>query len=230
MDIYEIGSLMVNREELLKTIYLMDEIAGHIAVLQDESSKLVNAGRSLVMTYNTILNNDTNGVHTSIERIKGIEEEIENLRRKITMDIYEIGSLMVNREELLKTIYLMDEIAGHMSGIAFRLSVLRADILKGIDKEVQSLLDLVLDEVFKLNEMARALSMNPMAVLEISPSVERLEKQIDDKYRALVVKVLSNLSDPKDLILLKDVLDGVEGMADKCLEVSDSMTILALNM
>jgi predicted phosphate transport protein (TIGR00153 family) len=201
-----------------------------LAVLQDESSKLVNAGRSLVMTYNTILNNDTNGVHTSIERIKGIEEEIENLRRKITMDIYEIGSLMVNREELLKTIYLMDEIAGHMSGIAFRLSVLRADILKGIDKEVQSLLDLVLDEVFKLNEMARALSMNPMAVLEISPSVERLEKQIDDKYRALVVKVLSNLSDPKDLILLKDVLDGVEGMADKCLEVSDSMTILALNM
>jgi predicted phosphate transport protein (TIGR00153 family) len=201
-----------------------------LAVLQDESSKLVNAGRSLVMTYNTILNNDTNGVHTSIERIKGIEEEIENLRRKITMDIYEIGSLMVNREELLKTIYLMDEIAGHMSGIAFRLSVLRADILKGIDKEVQSLLDLVLDEVFKLNEMARALSMNPMAVLEISPSVERLEKQIDDKYRSLVVKVLSNLSDPKDLILLKDVLDGVEGMADKCLEVSDSMTILALNM
>jgi predicted phosphate transport protein (TIGR00153 family) len=201
-----------------------------LAVLQDESSKLVNAGRSLVMTYNTILNNDTNGVHTSIERIKGIEEEIENLRRKITMDIYEIGSLMVNREELLKTIYLMDEIAGHMSGIAFRLSVLRADILKGIDKEVQSLLDLVLDEVFKLNEMARALSMNPMAVLDISPSVERLEKQIDDKYRALVVKVLSNLSDPKDLILLKDVLDGVEGMADKCLEVSDRMTILALNM
>jgi predicted phosphate transport protein (TIGR00153 family) len=201
-----------------------------LAVLQDESSKLVNAGRSLVMTYNTILNNDTNGVHTSIERIKGIEEEIENLRRKITMDIYEIGSLMVNREELLKTIYLMDEIAGHMSGIAFRLSVLRADILKGIDKEVQSLLDLVLDEVFKLNEMARALSMNPMAVLEISPSVERLEKQIDDKYRTLVVKVLSNLSDPKDLILLKDVLDGVEGMADKCLEVSDRMTILALNM
>jgi len=201
-----------------------------LAVLQDESSKLVNAGRSLVMAYNTILNNDTNGIHASIERIKSIEEEIENLRRKITMDIYEIGSLMVNREELLKTIYLMDEIAGHMSGIAFRLSVLRADIFKGIDKEVQSLLDLVLDEVFKLNEMARALSMNPMAVLEISPSVERLEKQIDDKYRALVVKVLSNLSDPKDLILLKDVLDGVEGMADKCLEASDRMTILALNM
>jgi len=201
-----------------------------LAVLQDESSKLVNAGRSLVMAYNTILNNDTNGIHANIERIKSIEEEIENLRRKITMDIYEIGSLMVNREELLKTIYLMDEIAGHMSGIAFRLSVLRADIFKGIDKEVQSLLDLVLDEVFKLNEMARALSMNPMAVLEISPSVERLEKQIDDKYRTLVVKVLSNLSDPKDLILLKDVLDGVEGMADKCLEASDRMTILALNM
>ncbi len=201
-----------------------------LAALQDESSKLVNAGRSLVMVYNMLLNNDINGVHASIERIKGIEEEIENLRRKITMDIYEIGSLMVNREELLKTIYLMDEIAGYMSGIVFRLSVLRADIFKGIDKEVQSLLDLVLDEIFKLNEMARALSMNPMAAIEISPAVQRLEKQIDDKYRTLVIKVLSNFSDSRDLILLKDVLDGVEGMADKCLEASDHMTILALNM
>jgi predicted phosphate transport protein (TIGR00153 family) len=201
-----------------------------LAVLQDESSKLVNAARSLLNAYTMMLNEDNKGVHSSMERIKGIEEEIESLRRKITMDVYEIGSLMVNREELLRTIYLMDEIAGYMSGIAFRLSVLRANIFNGIDKDVQSLLDLLLDEIFKLNEMARALSVNPMVVIEMSPTVQRLEKQIDEKYRALVVKGLNNFTDSRDLILLKDVLDGIEGIADKCLDASDHMIILALNM
>jgi len=201
-----------------------------LAVLQDESSKLVNAARSLLSAYTMMLNEDSKGVHSSMERIKEIEDEIESLRRRITMDVYEIGSLMVNREELLRTIYLMDEIAGYMSGIAFRLSVLRANIFNGIDKDVQSLLDLLLDEIFKLNEMARALSVNPMVVIEISPTVQRLEKQIDEKYRALVVKGLNNFTDSRDLILLKDVLDGIEGIADKCLDASDHMIILALNM
>ncbi|MCS7140564.1 MAG: DUF47 family protein [Candidatus Nitrosocaldus sp.] len=201
-----------------------------LAVLQDEIGKLLNAGRALLTIYSMVLNGDGNGVRVNLERIKSTEDEIENLRRKITMDISEIGSLMVNREELLRTIYLMDEIAGHMSGIAFRLSALRPDIFKSIDAEVQALLDLVLDELFKLNEMARALSMNPMTIIEMGPAVQRLEKQIDDRYRALVVNGLSNVTDTRDMILLKDVLDGVEGMADKCLEASDHMVILALNM
>jgi hypothetical protein len=34
----------------------------------------------------------------------------------------------------------------------------------------------------------------------------------------------------KDILLLKDVVEGVEGMADKCQEASDSITILALSM
>jgi uncharacterized protein Yka (UPF0111/DUF47 family) len=57
-----------------------------------------------------------------------------------------------------------------------------------------------------------------------------LERQIDAKYRSIIIKVLNELAVTKDILLLKDVVEGIEGMADKCQEASDSITILALSM
>ena len=72
--------------------------------------------------------------------------------------------------------------------------------------------------------------MNPIIAIEIASTVQKLERQVDEKYRMLTIRALNDVSGVKDVLLLKDVLEGIEGMADKCLETSDSFTILALNM
>ena len=46
----------------------------------------------------------------------------------------------------------------------------------------------------------------------------------------IVIKALNDISVTRDLLLLKDAVEGIEGMADKCQEASDSLTILALSM
>lgn len=202
-----------------------------LAVLQDEISKLLNAGRDLSSVYSLLIKGDSKGLQVYLEKMRNTEEEVENLRRKITRDVSEIGNLMMNREDILRTAYLMDEIGGYMSGVAFRLSVLKPSVLKKeLDSEVQSLIDMVVEELFRLNEMARALSMNPIGAIEIAPAVQKLERQVDEKYRTLTMRALNDVSSVKDMLILKDVLEGIEGMADKCLETSDSFTILALNM
>ncbi len=202
-----------------------------LAVLQDEIGKLLNAGRDLATVYSLVVKGDTKGVQPYLESIRNTEEEVENLRRKITRDVSEIGSLMVNREDILRTTYLMDEIAGYTSGVAFRLSTVKPAVLKkDFEVGIKALLDDVIEMIFKLNEMARALSINPLTAIEIAPAVQKLEKQVDEKYRALESKALSDVANVKDLLLLKDVLEGIEGMADKCLETADSFTILAISM
>ncbi|MEE8132010.1 MAG: DUF47 family protein [Nitrososphaerales archaeon] len=202
-----------------------------LAVLQDEITKLLNAGRDLSSVYSHLIEGDSKTLQVYLEKMRNAEDEVENLRRKITRDVSEIGSLMMNREDILRTAYLMDEIGGYMSGVAFRLSVLRPSVLKKeFDSEIQLLVDLVVEELFRLNEMARALSINPLTALEIAPEVQKLERQVDEKYRLLTIKALNDVSNVKDLLLLKDVLEGIEGTADKCLETSDSFTILALSM
>ena len=77
-----------------------------------------------------LVNKDTTGVKDALDQISSIEEEVENLRRKITRDVADVGGLIINRENLLNTSYTMDEIAGYITGISFKLSNIKIKTLK----------------------------------------------------------------------------------------------------
>jgi hypothetical protein len=146
--------------------------------------------------------------------------------------VAEIGSLMVYREDVLRTAYLMDDIAGYISGVAFRLANMKVDVIMigRFAEDINELIGMVVDATFKLNEMARALSINPSSTIELAQEVQRLERLVDDRHRSLIIKAMNEIPVTKDLLLLKDAIEGIEGMADKCQEASDSLTILALSM
>ena len=203
-----------------------------LAVLHDEINRILNSARDLSTLFVSIIKGNEKEVQLCLERMASAEVDIENLRRKITREVAEIGSLMVSREDVLRTAYIVDDIAGFVNGIAFRLSNIKPSSLKKgkLDEDIVHLVEMVVDAIFKLNEMARALSINPESTVEIGQEVQKLERQIDAKYRAITIKVLNEIAVTKDILLLKDAVEGLEGMADKCQEASDSLTILALSM
>jgi uncharacterized protein Yka (UPF0111/DUF47 family) len=203
-----------------------------LAVLQDEFSRILNSARELSALTTSLVRGDIKDIQASLERMRTAEEEVENLRRKITREVAEIGSLMVYREDVLRAAYLMDDIAGYISGVSFRLANMKLTSLKKgkFDEDLEQLIGMVVDAIFKLNEMARALSINPGSTIELAQDVAKLERKVDARYRAVIIKALSEISVTKDLLLLKDAIEGIEGMADKCQETSDSLTILALSM
>src|SRR5215472_1045981 len=203
-----------------------------LAVLHDEINRILNSARELSALSASLIRGDVKDIQTSIERMRTSEEEVENLRRKITREVAEIGSLMVYREDVLRAAYLMDDIAGYISGVAFRLANMKITSLKKakFDEDLKQLIGMVVDAIFKLNDMARALSINPGSTIEIAQDVQKLERQVDSRYRSIIIKALNEISVTKDLLLFKDAIEGIEGMADKCQEASDSLTILALSM
>jgi predicted phosphate transport protein (TIGR00153 family) len=203
-----------------------------LAVLQDEITRILNSSRDLSTLTSSLIKGDEKDIQMCLERMRNTEEEVENLRRKITREVAEIGSLMANREDILRTAYIIDDIAGYISGVAFRLANMKASALKkaSFDDDLKQLVSMVVDTIFKLNEMGRALSINPANAIDLAQDVQKLERQVDSKYRAVIIKALSEISSTKDLLLLKDAVEGIEGMVDKCQEASDSFTILALSM
>ena len=203
-----------------------------LAVLQDEITRILNSSRDLSTLTTSLTKGDDKDIQSCLERMRNTEEEVENLRRKITREVAEIGSLMANREDILRTAYIIDDIAGYISGVAFRLANMKPSTLKkaSFDDDLKQLVGMVVDTIFKLNEMGRALSINPASAIDIAQDVQKLERQVDAKYRAVIVKALNEISVSKDLLLLKDAIEGIEGMVDKCQEASDSFTILALSM
>src|SRR5918996_352120 len=169
-----------------------------LAVLHNEINRILNSARDLSALTASIVRSDDKDVHTCIERMRNAEEEVENLRRRVTREVAEIGSLMVYREDVLRTAYIMDDIAGYISGVAFRLANMKVDVIM-------------------IGRFANDIN-------------ELIGMVVDDRHRSLIIKAMNEISVTKDLLLLKDAIEGIEGMADKCQEASDSLTILALSM
>ena len=203
-----------------------------IAVLQDEINRILNASRELGTLTDSLMKKDKKAIKNTLEQISTIEEEEENLRRKITREVADVGGLIMNRENLLNTAYTMDEIAGYITGIAFKLSNVKITTLKSskLDKDIAELISLVVDEVYKLNEIIRSLNTNTANAIELAQETQTIEREIDIKYREATIKLLNEVKDPKELLLIKDVIEGIEEMSDKCQRVSDSFILLALSL
>ena len=203
-----------------------------IAVLQDEINRILNASRELATLTEALMKKDKKAIKNTLEQISTIEEEVENLRRKITREVADVGGLIMNRENLLNTAYTMDEIAGYITGIAFKRSNVKITTLKSskLDKDITELISLVVDEVYKLNEIIRSLNTNTANAIELAQETQTIEREIDIKYRDATIKLLNEVKDPKELLLIKDVIEGIEEMSDKCQRVSDSFILLALSL
>ncbi len=203
-----------------------------IAVLQDEINRILNASRELATMPDLMIRKDRAGIRDALDQISSIEEEVENLRRKITREVADVGGLIMNRENLLNTAYTMDEIAGYITGISFKLSNVKLTTLRSakLDRDVSDLIELVVDEVYKLNEIIRSLTSNTANAIELAQETQTIEREIDIKYRQATLKLLTEVSDTREMILMKDVIEGIEEMADKCQRVSDSFILLALSL
>ena len=203
-----------------------------VAVLQDEINRILNASRELAEMPRLMVKRDKSGIKASLGQISDIEEEVETLRRKITREVADVGGLIMNRENLLNTAYTMDEIAGYITGISFKLSNIKPATLKtnGLGEDLSALINLVVDEVYKLNEVIRSLSTNTASAIEHAQEAQAIEREIDTMYRNLTIKLLNEVSNVKEMLLMKDVIEGIEEMADKCQHVSDSFILLALSI
>jgi len=203
-----------------------------LAVLQDEINRILNAGRVLSTLPNMLVKKDKAGIKSALEQIDAIEAEVENLRRKITRDVSDVGGLILNRDNLLNTAYTMDEIGGYITGISFKLANIKVSTIKTshLDKDLTELIELVVDQIYKLNEIIRSLNVDSGKSIELAQETQKIEREIDIKYRIMTITVLNEITDTKELLLMKDVIELIEEMADKCQEVSDSFILLALSL
>ncbi len=203
-----------------------------LAVLQDEINRILNASRVLSTLPKMMVSKDKTGIKSALEQISSIEEEVENLRRKITRDVADVGGLILNRDNILNTAYTMDEIGGYITGISFKLSNMKVTTIKTsqLDKDLTGLIELVVDEIYKLNEIIRSLNVDASKAIELAQETQKIERDIDTKYRLMSITALNEISDTKELLLMKDVIESIEEMADKCQEVSDSFILLALSL
>jgi uncharacterized protein Yka (UPF0111/DUF47 family) len=203
-----------------------------VIVLQDEMRRVLDATRVLLDEFSALSKGDKNQVASSMQKVKQAEMDVVTLRSALIRELSQVGTLLVNREDVLRAAFSVEDIFGHINGVAFKMSQLPRSSAKNkkYREAITELLGLLIDGISKLNESVRALSINPEQSIQMSALVQQTEGSIDNKYREFVAMVMKTASNVKELILVKELLEAIENCADAMLDASDASTILALGL
>jgi predicted phosphate transport protein (TIGR00153 family) len=203
-----------------------------LLVLEDETRRVTDAARVLGEEFQAIVKGDKAALLNALERIRKAEEDVVTLRRALIRELASVGTLLVNREDLLRTAFTVEDIVGHINGTAFKMSQLRKSMLKSkkYRDELQNLLNYLIEAISRLNECVRALSINPDQSIEMATQIQKLESEIDLKYRDMIVTIMKSVHSFRDLITLKDFIQAIEDSSDTTLLAADATTVVALGV
>jgi uncharacterized protein len=194
--------------------------------------RVLDATRVLLEEMNGLTKGDKTMVSAALERVRRAEEDVITLRTALIRELSQVGTLLVNREDLLRAAFAVEDIFGHINGVAFRMSQLPKSSVKNkkYKDSISMLLGLLIDGISKLNECVRALSINSEQSIQMASQVQQIESSIDNNYRETVAMVMRTATNVKELITMKEVVESIEDCADAMLSASDASTILALGL
>jgi len=194
--------------------------------------RVLDATRVLLDEFSGLTKGDKDLVEASLERVGQAEKDVMTLRTALIRELSQVGTLLVNREDLLRAAFAVEDIFGHINGVAFKMSQLARVSTKNkkYTGAITELLGLLIDGISKLNESIRALSINSDQSIQMAAQVQQIEGSIDNDYREAAAMVMKTASNVKELITVKEVIEAIEDCADAMLDAADASTILALGL
>ena len=200
---------------------------------QDNLRKVVDVSRKTPQLVEYFASGDKENVRKLLSEIKTGEEEVVKARRMVSQELAEIGAILFAREDFLRFTNLSSEIADFSEGIAYYLVEIMEHnwvIPPEVKKDLLKLSLAALDSILKLRETMMVLNYGSQKTLERAKDVEIDERIVDDQYRALTIKVLASKLDVPVLLLLRDILQLFENMADKAEDAADAARMLSFIM
>lgn len=202
-------------------------------VCQDHLRKVLDLTRKIPQIVDCFSKNDKGRARQLFNEIRGGEDEVDTARRLVSVELAEIGAILLSREDFLRFTNLTSEIADFSEGIAFRLVEILEhnwNVPNDIKKDLLKLSEAVFETVLKLRETVMVLNYGSAKTMERAKDVELAERNVDAIYRQLEIKLLSSKIDFPALILLRDVLQLLEDSADKAEDAADAVRILSFMM
>ncbi len=170
-------------------------------------------------------------VEERIETLFLDETEIDDLRRLVFEELTKESLSSKYREDLMHIVKRLDVMADHVKDSARNVKIL---IGTKVPKEIWDANIKIAESLVKgsvlLSTAIEMLGINPPQARELSKRVEEQENIVDDEYlkvKALLLKYTEEL-DFATMLILKDLLESMEQIADTCADTADYIRVLAL--
>jgi uncharacterized protein Yka (UPF0111/DUF47 family) len=200
-------------------------------ICQDHARAVVDIVRELTLMIDSIAEEKPKKVKEHYENMLKLVESGSKLKANLLEEVASVGSLLISREGFLRLIFELERIADYAEAVGYRLESMmegKWKIERKFMKSVSELMSMVLDEITKVRETMISLGFNPDRAIEASKAVEDAENRINVKHRSIDLEVLSSKMPVQAILLLRDVLDRLENIADTGVNVIDMIRVLAI--
>jgi uncharacterized protein Yka (UPF0111/DUF47 family) len=202
-----------------------------LEVCQSQARTIVDIVRELALMVDSVAEKKPRATKTHYEGMLKLIADNDKLRTTLLEEVASVGSLLLSREDFMRLMFRMTRIADYAEALGFRLMGAIDRNWKIEKKHIQSLseiLSLVLSEVTRMKETLHSLGFDPDKAVELSRSVEELERKIDVNSRNLDFEILSGKLSLQEVFLLRDIVERAERIADLGVEVVDLIRVIAL--
>jgi len=202
-----------------------------LEVCQGQARTIVDIVRELALMVDSAVEKKGKATQTHYEAMLKLVGENDKLRATLIEEVASVGSLLISREDFLRLMFRMSAIADYAEAVGFRLmgaTDRKWKLEKKFIQRLSEILSLVLSEVTRMKETLHSLSFDRDKAVELSRSVEELERKIDTESRNLDFEILSGKLPLQEVFLLRDMAERAERIADLGVEVVDLIRVLAL--
>lgn len=167
----------------------------------------------------------------SFEKLSLVEHEIDELRRTVFEELTRGSMPSKNREDIMHLVKRLDEVADHVKDAARSvLLLLDARVPKEIwEKILETAKDLVAAAT-TLRKAIEKLGTSPPEAMELAKKIDAIENRVDAKYleeKKLLLKH-SDKMETAATLLVKDLIEEMEHVADSCDDTADYVRILTV--
>ncbi|MGA8855811.1 MAG: DUF47 family protein [Candidatus Bathyarchaeia archaeon] len=202
-----------------------------LELCQTHARNVVEITRQLVVLLDNLADKKPKLAKENYENM--LKTLVENEKNKATFlnEVASVGSLLISREDFLRLLFRLGEVANYCEAMGFRLMGV-VDLKWKLDnkrlEEISHLMSSVLKEISKVRETLHSLSFDADKAVETGKAVEDLERQIDAESRQLDLDLISSKMPLQTLLFFRDLVDRAEKIADIGVDVVDHIRVLAL--
>ena len=200
-------------------------------ICREQTRNIVEITRELALMTDNISDGKARETKEHYQTMAKLLIDFEATKKKLLEEVASFGTLLSNREDFIRLIFKIGEVADYAQGIGFRLSAVidrNWKLDKKYAKRLAELSSFVLEEMSKIRETVMSLGFNPAKAMELSRGVEETERKVDMAYRSLDLEVLDEKMPLRTLLLIRDLSGHMENMADLGVDVVDLIRVIAL--
>lgn len=207
------------------------EQASTTILAQKQITKAIGTVNELKDIVMALAEGNASLVNRHVEKLFANETEIDNIRRKILKELSEERLPSKYRQNVVHIIKCLDILADHVKDSARNIKILLdVTIPKEILDVIVDIVDALVQASVFLSTSIEMIGVNTPQSIEFAKKVDEQEHIVDEEYlkvKALFLKRTKDL-DMATLLVLKDLLECLEKIADTCADTADYIRVLRM--